>query len=90
MNLGKYRADALYRVWGLVWLVVMGVVLQFVVLIGLVWMVVDVLAQLLLNRDFLSSMSGPASVVSAFIRHEAMLLDYTLTGEGEFLWVPEF
>jgi hypothetical protein len=57
------RKEALWRVVAFLWALVASFLLQFVVVIGFIWGIVDVLIQLISDRDVLMADSTPARVV---------------------------
>lgn len=84
------RMEAVWRILGLVWLATIGgLVLIIAGLAGLLWMVVDVIWQLITGRD------GPPGRSSAAMRFLKRLwgwgngqLNYVLFGEGTFPLLP--
>lgn len=83
------RVDALVRVWALLWAYVVGSIIAGVVfIVGLIWMLVDVVWQLIAGSDGLSATSMPAQWVQATFMWIAGQTNYALTGSGEFMWLP--
>jgi len=84
------RMDALWRVAAFLWSFVAALVASVVVIVGMLWGAVDVLWQLVLGSDGLSSSSTPAMLVRGVIMWPARLQVYAFTGAGEMLWLPEW
>lgn len=86
--MGK-RRDALLRVWTLLYQATVGYLAALVIgVIALVWMVVDVIWQLIFGSDGLSSSSMLAMQVSDSFEWAAGQTVYAVTGggDGEFRW----
>jgi len=88
--LGKYRMDAIWRVLGLVYFVTIGaVVLTIGLIAGLVWMVADVVTQLLLNRQGLPQPNNPVGAFLGRLYNWPLdQLNYVVLGEGSFPFLP--
>ena len=88
-KLGDNRAKALMRVWAAIWAMTFGALVSTVFgIVALVWGIVDVLLELILNRDGLSA-SNPAAqwtVRSLDWLHEQSL--FVIVGTGGFEWLP--
>lgn len=91
--IGKYRAEALYRFVFLVaiawWLIptLLGVTL----LIALVWMVIDVLMQLLFNRQGWNPGGMGASAKNfgeRLVYWPVDMAEWTIFGSRDFPWLP--
>lgn len=84
------RMDAVWRVLGLVYLMTIGwLVLTIAGIAGLVWMIVDVLWQLIFGSE------GPPQRSSGATRFLKRLwewghgqLEWVLFGKGTFPWLP--
>ncbi|ELZ96593.1 hypothetical protein [Haloferax sulfurifontis] len=89
MQLGTYRRRALWRVWAMVWQLTVGYVVTFVIgILGVVFAVIDLLAELVLNRDGLRSSSTVGRWVHYSLEWSFEQTSYSLTGKGEFEWLP--
>lgn len=83
------RVDALLRVVALLWVYTVGALISTVVFfVGLLWMVVDVIWQLIAGTDGLSSTSTPASWVKGTFMWIAGQTNYALTGSGDLMLLP--
>ncbi len=83
------RADALWRVLALVWQATLGyVALGIVGIIAIVWMVLDVIWQLITGRDGLDANSTIASQVEMAFEWSVGQTVFALTGggDGSFRW----
>ena len=86
--MGK-RGDALWRIAALIDQAVLGYILAFIVgIVGLVWMVVDILWQLIAGSDGLSSSSTPAMWVDRFFSWSYEQTVFAITGKGSFQLLP--
>jgi len=86
--MGK-RTDALVRVWTLLYQSFIGYLLLSVVgIVALVWMIVDVIWQLIVGSDGLSAGSGLAMQVEMAFDWSVNQTVYALTGggDGSFRW----
>lgn len=83
------RSEALLRIlaffYGGFFASILAVLVMF---IGLIWAVVDILVQLILDRNLLSEESRPARVVVGVLHWNISLLIFALTGSGSFEWLP--
>lgn len=87
--LGKYRRDALMRIFGAVWLFTVGYLISVLVMVfGIIYGVVDLVAQLLLNRDGLRESSGAAMWFNRGVRYGAHMTMYVVLGKDDFQWLP--
>ena len=84
------RKEALCRVVAFLWALVAAFLLQFALVVGFIWGIVDVLIQLISDRDVLMADSTPARVVRGFVLWPAKLLVFAFTGDGEMMWLPEY
>ena len=83
------RVDALLRVVALLWVYTVGALIASVVgFIGLLWMLVDVIWQLITGSDGLSSTSTPANWVKGTFMWIAGQTNYALTGSGDLMLLP--
>jgi len=83
------RVDALKRVFSLLWVYTVGGVITTVVfVIGLLWMLVDVVWQLIVGSDGLSATSTPAQWVKGTFMWVAGQTNYALTGSGNLKLLP--
>jgi len=83
------RVDALLRVVALLWVYTVGALIASVVgFIGLLWMLVDVVWQLITGSDGLSSTSTPANWVKGTFMWIAGQTNYALTGSGDLMLLP--
>lgn len=82
------RMDALWRIVAFVWAWVASFVAGFVSIIGLIWGLIDVVWQLIIGTDGLSSGSRPARFVIRVIRWPVNLHVYAYTGRGSFQLLP--
>ena len=83
------RVDALKRVLALVWVYTIGGLIATVVFfIGLVWMLIDVIWQLIVGSDGLSQTSMPAQWVKGTFMWVAGQTNYALTGSGDLELLP--
>ncbi len=83
------RVDALWRVLALVWQGTLGyVALAIVGIIAFIWMVLDVLWQLITGRDGLDSQSAIAMQVEQAFEWSVGQTVFALTGggDGQFRW----
>lgn len=77
------------RLWALIWQAILGYLVSIVIgLIALVFMVVDLIIELLANRDGLSRTSKPGEWVERFIMWSVEQTLFSITGKGEFEWWP--
>lgn len=90
MDIGTYRKQALWRLWAILWQVSVGYVISIVIgIVGLVFAVIDLLVELVANRDGLRSSSTPAKWVHNALKWSFEQTSYSLTGKGEFEWFPK-
>lgn len=83
------RVDALKRVFSLLWVYTVGGLITTVVFfIGLLWMIVDVVWQLIVGSDGLSATSMPAQWVKGTFMWIAGQTNYALTGSGSLKLLP--
>jgi len=83
------RVDALLRVFALLWVYTVGALISTVVFfIGLLWMIADVVWQLIVGSDGLSSTSTPANWVKGTFMWIAGQTNYALTGSGDLMLLP--
>jgi hypothetical protein len=86
---GGMRMDALVRVFALVWAWVVGGILGSIAfLVGLGWMVIDVVWQLITGREGLDAGGMLASWLQGIVQWGAMQTNYALFGDGEFQLLP--
>lgn len=86
---GGLRMDALLRVFALIWAWFFGAILGSIAFtIGLLWMVLDVLWQLITGREGLSASGMLASWLQGIVQWGAMQTNYALFGDGEFKLLP--
>lgn len=78
------RMDAGERVITLVYQWIIGLwVAGIVTIVGMIWMVIDVLWQAILGTEGLSSSSRPAQVVAGVLQWTGGQFLYALTGGGD-------
>lgn len=88
-TIGTYRMDALVRVWAFIWAWTVGsIVITVVTIIGLLWGIIDVLWQFIINSEGLSEGSRAAEIVTDTLQWGIDLVVYALTGKREFMWFP--
>ena len=88
--IGGRRMDALWRVFAFLYsMFVASLIAGVVALVGIVWGVIDVLWQFLLNSEGLSEDSRPAKIVVDTLDWKVDLYTYSLTGKGDFMWLPD-
>ena len=81
------RTEALWRIWTIIWMAVIGYVLMFVIsIVALVWMILDILWQLITGRDDLSTDRAPARAVDATLSWSVGQTIFALTGGGDKGW----
>ncbi len=81
------RMQALGRIWALLWQAVIGYVLAIVIgVVATVWMVIDVLWQLILGSDGLSKDATPAKWVKRTLEWSMGQTLYSITGGGDGEW----
>ncbi|UTF52752.1 hypothetical protein [Natronosalvus rutilus] len=81
------RKQAIVRLWALIWQFTVGYVLTIVVMIvGNIWMVIDLLWQLLLGSEGLSSGSSVGSYIESFWMWSAGQTVFAMTGGGDGKW----
>lgn len=86
---GGMRMDALVRVFALLWAWVVGAILGSIAFfVGLVWMVIDVVWQLITGREGLDAGGMLASWLQGIVQWGAMQTNYALFGDGEFKLLP--
>lgn len=86
----KYRVDALWRIVGLIYFLTIGwIVLTIAAIAGLLWMVTDIIWQLVVGSE---GPPGRSSAAMRFLRrlwdwgHEQLM--YVLFGKGTFPIFP--
>lgn len=84
------RREALWRVVAFLWSLLALFILQFVLIFAFVWGLVDVILELVTDRDFLMEDSSPAMAIKSFIRWPVELLLFAFTGHGGMMWTPDF
>lgn len=87
----SYRRQAIWRIWAFLWSITVGAIITGVVgLVGIVWGIVDVLWSLATGRNDLSESSRPAKIVKETLVWDVDLLIYSLTGNRQFSWLPNW
>jgi hypothetical protein len=88
--IGDFRKDALMRVFALLyaWFIA-ALIAGLVAIAGLIWMVIDVLWQFLVNSEGLSENGRAADIVASALEWNMELNVYALTGKKEFMWLPD-
>lgn len=85
------RTQAGWRILSAAYGATVGATITGVVgLVAIVWGVVDILWQLLTNRNDLSENSTPAKVVYNTLHWNLDLFVFFATGEGMFQWLPDW
>jgi hypothetical protein len=87
------RAEAVWRILAAIYgLTIAAIVSTIVFAIGVVWGIVDVIWQLVTDRNDLSEDSTPAMVVGGTLRWNVEMLIFALTGggPGRLKWLPDF
>lgn len=87
--LGSYRDDALMRVLSFLWSFVAAFIASIIVIVALVWGLVDVLWQLLLNSEGLDENGYAPELVANVLWWPVDLQVYAFTGRKKFMWLPE-
>jgi hypothetical protein len=88
-KLGKYRAKALMRVFGAVYLFTIGYVISIIVMtFGIIYGAVDLVWQLLANSDGLSESGTGAMWLERGFRYGAHMTMYVALGKDDFQWLP--
>ena len=86
---GEQRGQALWRILAFFYGATITTLLTAVVtVVGLIWGIIDILWQLVTNRNDLGETSTPARVVEGVLMWNVRLLVYSLTGAGRFEWLP--
>jgi hypothetical protein len=86
---GGMRMDALLRVFALLWAWFAGAILGSIAFfVGILWMVPDVLWQLVTGREGLDAGGRLASWLQGIVQWGAMQTNYALFGDGEFKLLP--
>ena len=83
------RVDALKRILSLLWVYTIGGLITTVVFaVGLLWMLVDIIWQLIVGSDGLSATSMPSQWVKGTFMWIAGQTNYALTGSGDLELLP--
>ena len=82
------RMDAVWRILAFLWAFVAAFVVSLVAIVAIVWGAIDVLWQLVLGSDGLSSSSSPARLIRRTIMWPVNLQLYAFLGEGSFQLLP--
>lgn len=82
------RMDALWRVVAFVWSLVAAFIVQFILLFAMLWGAIDVLWQLIVGSDGLSSTSTLGSFINDSLYWPVDNMVYAFTGSGGLEWLP--
>jgi hypothetical protein len=88
VSIGDQRSEAVWRILAVLYGMVVSFITSIVATIGIIWAVVDVVWQLLSNRNDLAEDSRPAMFVYNVLQWNLDLFVFALTGKGEFRWLP--
>lgn len=86
-----HRLEALSRIWAFIWQGVLGYVLSIVFgILGILFMLIDVAWQILVDEEGLEAESRLAQAIEDFYHWNVgqTLFAFTSQGDGEFRWHP--
>lgn len=89
--LGEQRSQAGWRVLAFIYAIILSsTVTPVITIIGVIWMVIDVLWQALSNKNTLSEDSRPAMIVGGVLRWNVEMLIFAISGGGpkKLEWTP--
>lgn len=88
--IGGRRMDALWRLWAFLYMLfIASIVAGLATLAGIVWGLIDIVWQFFLDSEGLSEESRGAALIVDTLSWNHELLLYSLTGKGEFMWLPD-
>jgi hypothetical protein len=83
------RMDALWRVFQLIWVALIGYVLGAIFgVIGIVFMIIDVIWQMILGTEGLDPNGSVGSWLRGYIKWTERQTVYAITGAGNREWLP--
>lgn len=89
--IGEWRMQALWQVLALIWqAIILSIVTPIILLIGLIWMIIDVLFQFIFNSNGLSAQMAPAQFIKDLLKWHSGQLTFAITGggDGSFMLTP--
>lgn len=87
--MSHHRREAVMRVPAFLVSIIGAFILQFVIILAIIWGIVDVLIEFVLDRDFLTEDSMPARLIRAGVMWPVDNFVFAVTGKGGPMWLPQ-